>query len=234
MIRCARLWSSDFSLKTLLYTGRRINSFRPLILRCISSGGTDSYNTRTSYSATILKAGAGNSSLLQAMFLCRGIWLRLQQTEEGDTAYLVGGYGSTTGDQTINPRFTYDFTLYDVRKRAFKTLFHLKEPARQFCFGNHMVIDAATNSWHALVYPTDRFNAALQLVHRARSPLPAYTPLGDSIPYSYYDIASYADLYYCRTSKKLLAVTIYTANNRSQIKVYTIDFPPGQCNHCVC
>jgi DNA-binding SARP family transcriptional activator len=51
--------------------------------------------------------------------------------------------------------------------------------------------------------------------------------MADSIPYSYYDIASYADLYYCKSSKKLVAVTIYTANNRSEIKVFAIDFPPG-------
>lgn len=146
--------------------------------------------------------------------------------EAGDTAYLVGGYGSTTGDQTINPRFTYDFTLFDVRKRSFHTLFQLKEPARQFCFANQMIIDGSTNTWYALVYPTDRFNAALQLIH-GQLYSPSYNLLGDSIPYSYYDIASYADLFYCKTSKKLVAVTIYTANSRSEIKVYAIDFPPG-------
>lgn len=146
--------------------------------------------------------------------------------DAGDTAYLVGGYGSTTGDQTINPRFTYDLTLYDVRKRSFHTLFHLKEPARQFCFGNHMVIDAATNTWYALIYPTDRFNAALQLIQGSLSS-PAYTPLGDSIPFSYYDIGSYADLYYCKSSRKMIAVVLYTGNYRTQVKVFAIDFPPG-------
>lgn len=147
--------------------------------------------------------------------------------DAGDTAYLVGGYGSTTGDQTINPRFTYDFMLYDIRKRSFHTLFHLKEPARQFCFANHMVVDAATNTWYALVYPTDRFNAALQLIQGTLSS-PAYTLLGDSIPFSYYDIGSYADLYYCKSSRKMIAVALYTGNNnRTQVKVFAIDFPPG-------
>jgi DNA-binding SARP family transcriptional activator len=146
--------------------------------------------------------------------------------DAGDTAYLVGGYGSTSGDQTINPRFTYDFTLFDVRSQSFHTLFQLKEPTRQFCFANQMVVDAPANTWYALVYPTDRFNAALQLIQGTLT-APAYNQLGDSIPYSYYDIASYADLYYCKTSKKLVAVTLYTANNRSEIKVYAIDFPPG-------
>ena len=146
--------------------------------------------------------------------------------ETGDTAYLAGGYGSTSGDQTINPRFTYDFTMFDVRKKSFHTLFQLQEPARQFCFANQMVVDAPDKSWYALVYPTDRFNASLQLIQGSLT-APAYSQLGDSIPYSYYDIASYADLYYCKTSKKLVAVTLYTENNRSDIKVYALDFPPG-------
>jgi len=116
--------------------------------------------------------------------------------------------------------------LFDVRSKSFHKLFQLKEPTRQFCFANQMVVDAANNTWYALVYPTDRFNAALQLIQGSLT-APAYNWLGDSIPYSYYDIASYADLYYCKTSKKLVAVTLYTANNRSEIKIYTIDFPPG-------
>ncbi len=146
--------------------------------------------------------------------------------ETGDTAYLVGGYGSTTGDQSINPHFTYDFMLFDVHNKSFHKLFQLPEPARQFCFANQMVVDAPANTWYALVYPTDRFNAALQLIQGTLN-APAYTLLGDSIPYSYYDIASYADLYYCKSSKKLVAVSLYTANNRSEIKVYALDFPPG-------
>jgi DNA-binding SARP family transcriptional activator len=89
-----------------------------------------------------------------------------------------------------------------------------------------MIVDGPTNTWYALVYPTDRFNAALQLIQGSLSS-PSYNLLGDSIPYSYYDIASYADLYYCKTSKKLVAVTLYSVNNRSEIKIYTIDFPPG-------
>lgn len=145
----------------------------------------------------------------------------------GDTAYLVGGYGSTSGDQTINPRFTYDFTLFDVRSKSFHTLFQLEEPTRQFCFANQMVVDAAEKNWYALVYPTDRFNSSLQLIRGSLSSK-YYNQLGDSIPFSYYDIASYADLYYCKTSKKLVAVTLYTANNRSEIKLYTLDFPPGE------
>jgi hypothetical protein len=50
----------------------------------------------------------------------------------GDTAYILGGYGSKTGDQTINPRFTYDLMAYSVKSATFKSIYHLKEPASSF------------------------------------------------------------------------------------------------------
>jgi DNA-binding SARP family transcriptional activator len=145
----------------------------------------------------------------------------------GDTAYILGGYGSKTGDQTINPRFAYDLMAYSVKSATFKSIYHLKEPANPFCFANSMVIDSATRQYYALTYPIDRFNSALQLIQGSLGS-PAYQLMGDTIPYAYHDIESFADLYYCPTSKKLLAVTLFTGqNNVSSVKVYTLDFPPN-------
>jgi two-component SAPR family response regulator len=53
--------------------------------------------------------------------------------------------------------------------------------------------------------------------------------LGDSIPYSFHDIESFADLYYCPSSKKLVAVTLESAPNKpTSVKIFTIDFPPNR------
>jgi two-component SAPR family response regulator len=145
----------------------------------------------------------------------------------GDTAYILGGYGSKTGDQTINPHFTYDLMAYSVKNATFKSIFHLKEPASQFCFANSMVIDSATRQYYALTYPIDRFNSVLQLIQGSLES-PSYQLMGDTIPYAYHDIESFADLYYCPASKKLVAVTLFTTqNNVSTVKVYTLDFPPN-------
>jgi two-component SAPR family response regulator len=145
----------------------------------------------------------------------------------GDTAYILGGYGSKTGDQTINPRFTYDLMAYSVKSGTFKNLLHLKDPTSQFCFANSMVIDTATRDYYALSYPIDRFNSSLQLI-KGSLQSPDYQLLGDTIPYAFHDIESFADLYYCAVSKKLVAVTLFTsANNMTSVKVYTLDFPPN-------
>lgn len=146
---------------------------------------------------------------------------------EGDTAFILGGYGSNTGDQSVNPKYNYELNAYSVRDRTFRTIWRFPEPARQFCFANSLVIDTATRDFYTLIYPTDKFNSSLQLIKGSLS-APAYQLMGDSIPYSFYDIRSFADLYYCPVSKKLVAVTLYNAKESTcQVKVYTLDFPPN-------
>lgn len=146
----------------------------------------------------------------------------------GDTAYIIGGFGSKTGDQTINPKYTYELIAYCVKSNTFKSLFHLKEPANQFCFANSLVVDSATRDFYALIHPIDRFNSVLQLM-KGSLQSPEYQLMGDTIPYDFHDIESFADLYYCPVSKKLVAVTLFTnKQNITNVKVYTIDFPPNK------
>lgn len=146
----------------------------------------------------------------------------------GDTAYIIGGFGSKTGDQTINPKYTYDLMAYAVKSGTFKSIYHLKEPANQFCFANSLVVDSATRDFYALIHPIDRFNSVLQLM-KGSLQSPEYQLMGDTIPYAFHDIESFADLYYCPVSKKLVAVTLFTnKQNVTNVKVYTIDFPPNK------
>ncbi len=144
-----------------------------------------------------------------------------------DTAYIIGGYGSNTGNQAINPKYTYDLLAYSVQSRRFTRMYQLPEPASQFCFANSLVIDPATRDFYALIYPTDKFNSNLQLI-RGSLQSPSYQRTGDAIPYAFHDIKSFADLYYCAASKKLAAVTLYnTKDGATDVKIYTLDFPPN-------
>lgn len=145
----------------------------------------------------------------------------------GDTAYILGGYGSNTGDQMVNPKYNYDLLQYSVRDRSFKTINHLQEPAVPFCLANSLVIDPDNREFYALTYPNDKFNSALQLIQGSLQS-PVYQLLGDTIPYSFLDVRSFADLYYCPASKKLIAVTFYTSKDTvTNVKIYSIAFPPN-------
>lgn len=148
-------------------------------------------------------------------------------TPDGDTAFILGGYGSNSGNQVVNPRHYYDLLSFSVSDHAFHKIYQLPEPPAQFSFANSLVIDPLTRSYYALIFPDDKFNTSLQLIEGSLKE-PTYAPLGDAIPYSFHDIKSFADLYYCKDSKKLVAVTLYTSKeNITTVKVYTLEFPPG-------
>ena len=145
-----------------------------------------------------------------------------------DTAYVIGGYGSKTGDQAINPIYNFELLAYSVVNHSFKSIYNFNQPEKEFCFANSLVVDGAANQFYALIYPIDRFNSSLQLIRGSLSS-PDYELLGDNIPYAFHDIESFADLYYCPSSKKLVAVTLVSAKNKlTSVKVFTIDFPPNK------
>ena len=145
-----------------------------------------------------------------------------------DTAYIIGGYGSKTGHQTVNPTYNFELMAYSVAGRSFKHIYNLKQPEKEFCFANSLIINSKENQFYGLIFPSDRFNSHLQLI-RGSLTSPEYEFLGDSIPYSFHDIESFADLFYCPSSEKLVAVTLLSAINKpTSVKIFTIDFPPNR------
>jgi len=149
---------------------------------------------------------------------------------DGTSAYLVGGYGSKTGDQMLDPRNFYDLFRFDIRRHSFHRLFSLKSPAFPFTFANSLVIAAKPDTWYGLLFPNDSYNSKLQLVEGSFSDS-SFRQVGNSIPYSFHDIQSYADLYYSPLSNKLIAVTLfYTRDDEkernTQVRVYTLNYPP--------
>lgn len=145
----------------------------------------------------------------------------------GDTAFIIGGYGSNTGDQAVNPRFTYDMLAYNVRTGQFKHLYTLPQPEHHFCFANSLIIDSSSHEYYGLIYPTDRFQSSLQLVRGSLSK-PEFQLMGDSLPYQFYDVGSFADLYYSPLSRQLIAVTIYNGKDSvANVRAWSLDFPPN-------
>lgn len=174
-----------------------------------------------------LKTGDWSTMQTHGDFFAPRYLAGLGANKAGDTAYIIGGYGSNTGSQVLNPKYYYDLYLYDVKRAAFKNIYHLQEPANQFCFANSLVLDPETKSFYALIYPNNRFNSSLQLIQGSLTH-PEYRLMGDTIPYNFYDVGSFCDLYYSEAEKKLIAVTIYASkDNLTNIKVYNIGFPPN-------
>ena len=152
----------------------------------------------------------------------------LGTTKTGNTAYIIGGYGSREGDQVLSPKYFYDLLIYDAEKNAFKKLFDLPKPKEDFVFANSLIIDSVSNSYYALVFPNYQFKSQLQLIKGFLNKN-TYTLMGNPFPYSFLDIKSFADLFYSNKSHRLIAVTLYTSpEDVTEVKIYSIHFPPNE------
>ncbi|MBS0032256.1 kelch repeat-containing protein [Chitinophaga sp. 22321] len=152
----------------------------------------------------------------------------LGTSHDGDTAYILGGYGSETGEQMLNPKYYYDLLQFDVKNKRIQKRFALPEPAEPFVFASSMVIDTTDHSYYALMFPNDRFQSRLQLI-KGSLLRPEYQLAGDTIPYAFLDNRSSADLFYCPRTNQLIAVTQLIERDKSTgIRIYSLAFPPGQ------
>ena len=149
---------------------------------------------------------------------------------QGKYAYIAGGYGSRTGDQMLDPRNYYDLFRFDIKKHSFKKVFSLKPLSYPFAFANSLVLTAKPNTWYGLLFPNDSYNSALQLAEGSLTDS-TFRLVGNTIPYSFHDIQSFADLYYSPLSNKLIAVTLFSTTEQdkerfTRVKVYTLNYPP--------
>jgi DNA-binding SARP family transcriptional activator len=79
-----------------------------------------------------------------------------------------------------------------------------------------------------LIFPNYRYHSKLQLIRGSLS-APDYALVGDTIPYFFHDIVSYADLFFAPKSDKFLAVTLLTDSldhNQTKVMIYSLLGPP--------
>jgi two-component SAPR family response regulator len=143
----------------------------------------------------------------------------------GDTAYVIGGYGSASGQQIVNPRNLYDMMRFTAKDQSFKKLFTIDVKKEDFVFANSLVINEKEKSYYGLIFPQHKFNSNLQLIQGSLNQA-AYKLVGDTIPYKFHDIHAYADMSYFPHSGKFLTVTLFKENDQTRIKIYSLLGPP--------
>jgi DNA-binding SARP family transcriptional activator len=149
---------------------------------------------------------------------------------EGDFVYIIGGYGSKTGDQMLAPGNVYDMVRYSVKDRSFKRMFALKPSSTQFTFANSLVIGPRSREYYGLIFPNVNSSSYLQLIRGSLTDS-TYTLLANAVPFSFHDVECFTDLYYSPLSNKLLAVLLHYPKEddkikRTEVKIYSLNFPP--------
>ncbi len=141
-------------------------------------------------------------------------------------AYVMGGYGSSTGQQMLNPRTWYDLLYFDRVQRKFRKVYELKVPKEDFVFGNSMIISEQDSSYYALIFPKHQFSSELQLIKGSLT-RPEFKLVGSKVPYQFVDIESFADLFYDKANGRFVAVTLYRdANLQTKVAIYSLYAPP--------
>lgn len=140
-------------------------------------------------------------------------------------AYILGGYGTKSGQQIHNPKSLYDLLFFDTRKQSIKKVSELKVDSEDFVFANSLVIDEQARSYYGLIFSKHKFNSKLQLI-KGSLDSGSFTTLADTIPYQFYDINSFADLYYCSKTKQYIAVTLFLNDkNQTEAAIYSLPTP---------
>jgi DNA-binding SARP family transcriptional activator len=147
--------------------------------------------------------------------------------EMNDTIYILGGFGSISGDQIYSPHNYYDLMAFSLKDHKFVKKFEYDTPLEDMAFANSMIIDPEERSYYALAFPIYKYDGYLQLIKGSLSS-PEKSFMGGHIPYLFSDIKSFADLFYCQRSKKLIAVTILSDSGKSKVSIYSLSFPPNQ------
>lgn len=143
-----------------------------------------------------------------------------------DTLYFLGGYGSESGMQMLSPRHYYDLYAFSMEEFRFIKKDSFPKPAENYCLANSMVIDPETRNYYALSFPEFTYNSRLQLLMGSldRGTLER---MGDTIPYPFNDMNSFADLYYFPKTEKMFAVTLLSDDlSGTKTILYSIGFPP--------
>jgi DNA-binding SARP family transcriptional activator len=144
-----------------------------------------------------------------------------------DTLYILGGYGSLSGSQMVNPHSYFDLFGFCLKNKSLFKKFEIPRLFDDMCVVNNFWIDNRTRNYYALVFEKNKFKGSLQLV-KGNIDNPRVEFVGNSIPFNFQDIKSYSGLFYFSLQNKLFAYTSFVKDSLStQIDIYSIGYPPN-------
>jgi DNA-binding SARP family transcriptional activator len=146
--------------------------------------------------------------------------------ELNDTIYVLGGYGSDSGSQLLNPKSYFDLLGYSIKEKKFVKKFEIPHVLDDMIVGNNIWIDKKNRDFFALISDKTKSKGYLQIL-KGNIDNPKVEIVGSKIPYDFLDVKSFATLYYFPKKKKFLAYTSFLTDSiQTQFKIYSIEYPP--------
>ena len=153
----------------------------------------------------------------------------LGQSQNDSVYYLFGGLGNETGKQILGKEFYYDLYKIDFGADTISKVWEVEEiDDESYTPVNSMIINEQENCFYTLCFSHGNNETALQLL-KADLNNPEYKFIGSKIPYTFYDITSFADLYNWETHNKILALTMHeAADGKFKVNIYSLNYPPSE------
>ena len=141
------------------------------------------------------------------------------------TAYIFGGMGNISGDQSVGRRYFYDLHKADFRTNRITKLWEIQWKGENSVPARSMVMPDSTH-FYALCYPESASDTRLQLFRFSVAD-GSFEPVGNAIPMHSDKIATNANLYYDEhTGQLYVTVQEFADDIRSEMHVYSLTFPP--------
>ena len=147
---------------------------------------------------------------------------------KADSLYIIGGYGSKTGDQLLDPGYFYDLMVYNIKTHSFVKRFNVNPPGTETLLGGAMILDTTCKNYFVFGFSNEKYDSELQL-YKGSLDNPDLIAVGNKIPFQFNDVKSGISLHYLSDVKKLLVVTsIVKEGKGTEIAIHSISFPPSQ------
>ena len=151
-----------------------------------------------------------------------------QSERDMNNFFLFGGLGNSMGKQILGKEFYYDLYKLDFKTNKIEHLWDYEcDEQFQYLPINSMKLTSSDSSFYTLMFPSIKQKTFLRAV-KGFIHEPRLVFIGDSIPYNFLDIESFADLYYWDSENKLIAITSHRTEDLDyEVNVYTISYEPG-------
>ncbi|KPM47349.1 hypothetical protein [Jiulongibacter sediminis] len=193
----------------------------------VGIGGYGMYTYKNLFQKYSLKTGEWENLQLKGEGQTPRYLAGFGTASDGITSYLIGGYGSNSGDQLLKPQNYYDLFKINWQENTIEKVYEIPvEDSEPFVFGSEIIINEKEGTFYAVVFNQLKFNAELQLIEGSLTK-PEFTKLGKPISIEFSDVATQVSLH---PGNGLIYCTVINHDasiNESTLDIYSIHTPPG-------
>lgn len=146
--------------------------------------------------------------------------------KDKNTVLIFGGCGNPSGKQELGVTNYYDLYSIDINTFKAQRMWTTANNRDNFVVGNNIVVDEKNNKLYALCFPNDCSNSYILLKSFDLDTGKNSSNYADTIPFTFNDVNSFCTLYYDSLQSQLYAVTNYNHDNKSDIEIYSLAYPP--------